>query len=133
MAPNAENRNPKKKKALNPKLRNYLFQLVLTSETDQNVAKIIKWSKKSELQFKLLDRQEVARRWSVHKGTGKQMDYESLSRSLRSYYTAGVMKKIPGKDFRYQFMPDDWTRRQLAAANANKFSIARILGAGAHK
>uniref|UniRef100_A0A1I7UZ87 ETS domain-containing protein n=1 Tax=Caenorhabditis tropicalis TaxID=1561998 RepID=A0A1I7UZ87_9PELO len=134
MAPATENRNPKKKKEPNPKLRNFLFQMVLSSETDEKVAEIIKWTKKSNLEFQLVNRQEVARRWGVHKGNKKNMDYESLSRSLRSYY-GKIMKKIPGKDFRYQFIADGWTKQQMALANSkkNNFSIAAILGPEAKK
>ncbi|EFP11780.1 hypothetical protein CRE_26759 [Caenorhabditis remanei] len=132
MAPaNKENRLPKKPKAApDPKLRNFLFQMVLKSENNANLSQIIKWTKKENLEFQLVDRQEVSRQWSVHKGGNKNMDYESLSRSLRFYYGINIMRKIPGKNFRYQFIPDDWTRAELAKWNARRFSIATILGSG---
>ncbi|UMM30937.1 hypothetical protein L5515_012615 [Caenorhabditis briggsae] len=129
MAPK-ENKQPKPIKAPNPKLRNFLFKLVLASETNPNLAQIIIWTKKEEMVFQLVDREEVARRWSAHKGTNREMNYESMSRSLRAYYRAGIMEKVAGKNFRYQFLPDNWIRAQLAQANAkkNNFSIDKILG-----
>ncbi|PIC37067.1 hypothetical protein B9Z55_015835 [Caenorhabditis nigoni] len=129
MAPK-ENKQPKLKKASNPKLRNFLFKLVLASETDPNLAQIIIWTKKEEMVFQLVDREKVARRWGAHKGKNLEMNYESMSRSLRDYYESGFMKKVAGKNFRYQFLPDDWIRAQMAQFNAkkNNFSIDKILG-----
>ncbi|CCD67237.2 ETS domain-containing protein [Caenorhabditis elegans] len=128
---NQENRNPKNPRSTShKKLRNYLFQMILKSENDKNVAKIIKWTKKSSLEFQMVDRQEVARLWGAEKGNLK-MDYEFLSRSIRSYYKSGIMRKIPGKDFRYQFIADSWTSAQLAQHNKTKkltHSISAILG-----
>ncbi|CAO4375622.1 unnamed protein product [Caenorhabditis nigoni] len=128
MAPK-ENKQPKPKKAPNPKLRNFLFKLLLASETDPNLAQIIIWTKKEEMIFQLVDQEAVARRWSAHKGN-REMNYESMSRSLRAYYKAGTMEKVAGKNFRYQFLPDDWIRAQMAQFNAkkNNFSIDKILG-----
>ncbi|EFP11808.1 hypothetical protein CRE_26713 [Caenorhabditis remanei] len=83
----------KPKTAQDPKLRNFLLRLVLKSESDSNVAQIIKWSLKSNLEFQLLDCQEVAKQWGIHKGGRKKIDYQSLSRSLRSYYAMNLVKK----------------------------------------
>ena len=72
--------------------------MVLNSERDSNIAAMIKWSRKSDLEFQLVDPEAVARSWGIQKGGKKtKMDYEKMSRSIRLYYTMNLMKKVSGR------------------------------------
>lgn len=44
------------------------------------------------MEFKLIEPEEVARRWGVQKNR-PAMNYDKLSRSLRYYYEKGIMQK----------------------------------------
>jgi hypothetical protein len=63
---------------------------------------IIEWTKKSALEFKLLDPEEVARLWGQQKNR-PSMNYDKLSRSLRYYYEKGIMCKVAGERYVYRF------------------------------
>lgn len=47
-------------------------------------------------EFKLIDPDEVARRWGVKKNK-TNMNYDKLSRALRYYYDKSIMTKVHGK------------------------------------
>lgn len=44
------------------------------------------------MEFKLIEPEEVARRWGIQKNR-PAMNYDKLSRSLRYYYEKGIMQK----------------------------------------
>lgn len=50
------------------------------------------------MEFKLVEPEEVARRWGLQKNR-PAMNYDKLSRSLRYYYEKGIMQKVAGKQF----------------------------------
>ncbi|KRY78967.1 Protein C-ets-2 [Trichinella pseudospiralis] len=56
-------------------------------------------------EFKLVDPDEVARRWGVRKNKPK-MNYEKLSRGLRYYYDKNIIHKTAGKRYVYRFVCD---------------------------
>lgn len=47
------------------------------------------------MEFKLVEPEEVARRWGLQKNR-PAMNYDKLSRSLRYYYEKGIMQKVAG-------------------------------------
>lgn len=47
------------------------------------------------MEFKLVEPEEVARRWGIQKNR-PAMNYDKLSRSLRYYYEKGIMQKVAG-------------------------------------
>jgi ETS-type family, other len=53
-------------------------------------------------EFKLIDPDEVARRWGVKKNK-TNMNYDKLSRALRYYYDKSIMTKVHGKRYAYKF------------------------------
>ncbi|ODN04750.1 Protein FEV [Orchesella cincta] len=53
-------------------------------------------------EFKLVDPDEVARRWGERKGK-PNMNYDKLSRALRYYYDKNIMSKVHGKRYAYKF------------------------------
>ena len=55
------------------------------------------------LEFKLIDPEEVARRWGIQKNR-PAMNYDKLSRSLRYYYEKGIMQKVAGERYVYRFV-----------------------------
>ena len=55
------------------------------------------------MEFKLIDPEEVARRWGIQKNR-PAMNYDKLSRSLRYYYEKGIMQKVAGERYVYKFV-----------------------------
>ncbi|XP_030066277.1 protein FEV [Microcaecilia unicolor] len=53
-------------------------------------------------EFKLIDPDEVARRWGERKSK-PNMNYDKLSRALRYYYDKNIMTKVHGKRYAYKF------------------------------
>ncbi|KAG7268934.1 hypothetical protein CRUP_002930, partial [Coryphaenoides rupestris] len=51
----------------------------------------IAWTGRN-MEFKLIEPEEVARRWGMQKNR-PAMNYDKLSRSLRYYYEKGIMQK----------------------------------------
>ena len=51
------------------------------------------------MEFKLVEPEEVARRWGLQKNR-PAMNYDKLSRSLRYYYEKGIMQKVAGNSMR---------------------------------
>lgn len=57
------------------------------------------------MEFKLIEPEEVARRWGIQKNR-PAMNYDKLSRSLRYYYEKGIMQKVAGERYVYKFVCD---------------------------
>lgn len=76
------------------------FLLELLSDGNNN-SNIIAWEG-SGGEFKLIDPDEVARRWGERKSK-PNMNYDKLSRALRYYYDKNIMTKVHGKRYAYKF------------------------------
>ncbi|KAG9349251.1 hypothetical protein JZ751_027694 [Albula glossodonta] len=72
----------------------------LTFTTSSNVT-CIAWEGTNG-EFKLIDPDEVARRWGERKSK-PNMNYDKLSRALRYYYDKNIMTKVHGKRYAYKF------------------------------
>eukprot|EP00731_Ephydatia_muelleri_P011980 Em0006g874a len=81
-----------------------LWQFLLELLTDRDCQNCIAWTGR-EWEFKLIDPEEVARRWGTRKNKPK-MNYEKLSRGLRYYYDKNIIHKVPGKRYVYRFVCD---------------------------
>ena len=81
-----------------------LWQFLLELLTDRDCQNCIAWTGR-EWEFKLIDPEEVARRWGLRKNKPK-MNYEKLSRGLRYYYDKNIIHKVPGKRYVYRFVCD---------------------------
>lgn len=81
-----------------------LWQFLLELLTDKACQTIISWTGDG-WEFKLIDPDEVARRWGRRKNKPK-MNYEKLSRGLRYYYDKNIIHKTPGKRYVYRFVCD---------------------------
>lgn len=79
-----------------------LWQFLLELLTDRDCQNCIAWTGR-EWEFKLIDPEEVARRWGARKNKPK-MNYEKLSRGLRYYYDKNIIHKVPGKRYVYRFV-----------------------------
>lgn len=77
-----------------------LWQFLLELLSDRNNESIITWENANS-EFKILEPDEVARRWGDRK-TKPNMNYDKLSRALRYYYDRGLMTKVAGKRYAYK-------------------------------
>lgn len=78
-----------------------LWQFLLELLTDSANAAVITWEGTAG-EFKILDPDEVARRWGERKSK-PNMNYDKLSRALRYYYDRNLMTKVHGKRYAYKF------------------------------
>ncbi|XP_013420590.1 retroviral integration site protein Fli-1 homolog [Lingula anatina] len=78
-----------------------LWQFLLELLSDSGNANCITWEGTNG-EFKLVDPDEVARRWGERKSK-PNMNYDKLSRALRYYYDKNIMTKVHGKRYAYKF------------------------------
>lgn len=71
---------------------------------DKRCEEVICWTG-IDWEFRLLNPDEVARRWGIRKNKPK-MNYEKLSRGLRYYYDKNIIHKTAGKRYVYKFVCD---------------------------
>ena len=82
------------------------FLYALLNDTDKKYSKLIEWTaNSSSREFRLLEPEAIAIWWGEHKNK-KNMSYDKLSRSLRYYYDKGIIRKISGERYVYQFCID---------------------------
>jgi len=81
-----------------------LWQFLLELLTDKSCQHFISWTGDG-WEFKMVDPDEVARRWGARKNKPK-MNYEKLSRGLRYYYDKNIILKTGGKRYVYRFVCD---------------------------
>ncbi|TRY59640.1 hypothetical protein DNTS_022787 [Danionella cerebrum] len=81
-----------------------LWQFLVTLLDDPTNSHFITWTGRG-LEFKLIEPEEVARRWGIQKNR-PAMNYDKLSRSLRYYYEKGIMQKVAGERYVYKFVCD---------------------------
>jgi len=81
-----------------------LWQFLLELLTDKTCQNFIAWTGDG-WEFKMIDPDEVARRWGARKNKMK-MNYEKLSRGLRYYYDKNIILKTAGKRYVYRFVMD---------------------------
>lgn len=78
-----------------------LWQFLLELLSDASNYSSITWEG-VDGEFKLLDPDEVARKWGERKSK-PNMNYDKLSRALRYYYDKNIMTKVHGKRYAYKF------------------------------
>ena len=78
-----------------------LWQFLLELLSDSANMTCIAWEGTNG-EFKLIDPDEVARRWGERKSK-PNMNYDKLSRALRYYYDKNIMTKVHGKRYAYKF------------------------------
>lgn len=78
-----------------------LWQFLMELLTVASNAPCIAWEGVTG-QFKMVDPDEVARRWGERKSK-PNMNYDKLSRALRYYYDKSLMTKVHGKRYAYKF------------------------------
>lgn len=79
-----------------------LWQFLVALLSEKECRPYISWIGRG-LEFKLVDPEEVARRWGIQKNR-PAMNYDKLSRSLRYYYEKGIMQKVAGERYVYRFV-----------------------------
>ncbi|XP_061083205.1 ETS translocation variant 5-like [Conger conger] len=79
-----------------------LWQFLVTLLDNPTNGHFITWTGRG-MEFKLIDPEEVARRWGLQKNR-PAMNYDKLSRSLRYYYEKGIMQKVAGERYVYKFV-----------------------------
>ena len=78
-----------------------LWQFLMELLSDVANKEIITWEG-TQGEFKLLDPDDVARRWGERKSK-PNMNYDKMSRALRYYYDKNIMCKVHGKRYAYKF------------------------------
>lgn len=82
------------------------FLYALLNDPEKKYNKLIEWTANSlSREFRLLEPEAIAIWWGEHKNK-KNMSYDKLSRSLRYYYDKGIIRKISGERYVYQFCID---------------------------
>lgn len=82
------------------------FLYALLNDPDRKYNKLIEWTANNlSREFRLLEPEAIAIWWGEHKNK-KNMSYDKLSRSLRYYYDKGIIRKISGERYVYQFCID---------------------------
>ncbi|KAJ3584489.1 hypothetical protein NHX12_014984 [Muraenolepis orangiensis] len=79
-----------------------LWQFLVTLLDNPANGHCIAWTGRN-MEFKLIEPEEVARRWGMQKNR-PAMNYDKLSRSLRYYYEKGIMQKVAGERYVYKFV-----------------------------
>ena len=81
--------------AREPRFKNivHLWEFLLELLANENCRSIVTWTREDHLEFKILNPEELAKRWGAFKRT-KMMNYEKLSRALRYYYGKGIITKV---------------------------------------
>ena len=82
------------------------FLYALLNDPEKRYRKLIEWTANNlSREFRLLEPEAIAIWWGEHKNK-KNMSYDKLSRSLRYYYDKGIIRKISGERYVYQFCID---------------------------
>ena len=82
------------------------FLYALLTDPENRHKELIEWTVNvNEREFRLLEPEAIAVWWGHHKNKAN-MSYDKLSRSLRYYYDKGIIKKIAGERYVYQFRID---------------------------
>ncbi|XP_078032764.1 ETS variant transcription factor Ets96B [Augochlora pura] len=98
-----------------------LWQFLVTLLDDPANAPCIAWTGRG-MEFKLIEPEEVARRWGVQKNR-PAMNYDKLSRSLRYYYEKGIMQKVAGERYVYKFVCDPEALFNMAYGTGGSSSL----------
>ncbi|KAA3681204.1 friend leukemia integration 1 transcription factor [Paragonimus westermani] len=96
-----------------------LWQFLLELLSDHQNLACITWEGTNG-EFKLVDPDEVARRWGERKSK-PNMNYDKLSRALRYYYDKNIMTKVHGKRYAYKF---DFAGLAQAVHSTNGASVS---------
>ncbi|XP_017889344.1 uncharacterized protein LOC108630518 [Ceratina calcarata] len=99
-----------------------LWQFLVTLLDDPANAPCIAWTGRG-MEFKLIEPEEVARRWGVQKNR-PAMNYDKLSRSLRYYYEKGIMQKVAGERYVYKFVCDPEALFNMAYGTGASSSVS---------
>ncbi|XP_077408788.1 ETS translocation variant 5-like isoform X2 [Vanacampus margaritifer] len=98
-----------------------LWQFLLTLLDNPANAHLIVWTGHN-MEFKLIDSEEVARLWGIQKNR-PAMNYDKLSRSLRYYYEKGIMQKVAGERYVYRFVCNPEALFSLAFPDKHRPSL----------
>ncbi|CAD5218652.1 unnamed protein product [Bursaphelenchus okinawaensis] len=80
-----------------------LWRFLLDLLADGRYTHIIRWINQERAEFKLIEPETVAQLWGLKKNN-RPMNYENLSRAIRTYYQKNIMKKVKGKEYAYRFV-----------------------------
>ena len=80
-----------------------LWEFLLEMLNSEGNGAVVCWLNKTAHEFRVLDPDELARRWGELKGRPR-MNYDKLSRSLRYYYQKKLLAKVPTEKYVYQFL-----------------------------
>lgn len=80
-----------------------LWEFLLEMLNQEGNEAIMCWLDRAAREFRVLNPDELARRWGELKGRPR-MNYDKLSRSLRYYYQKKLLSKVPTEKYVYRFL-----------------------------
>lgn len=95
-----------------------LWEFLLELLNDKQYGSVIGWTGK-EAEFKLKDREAVAREWGRRKNK-PDMTYDKMSRALRYYYTKKILEKVPGQRYVYRFVVPPGSTEAISTATTRE-------------
>nr|XP_039248059.1 transcriptional regulator Erg-like [Styela clava] len=99
-----------------------LWQFLLELLSEPTNAICITWEGTGG-EFKMVDPDEVARRWGERKNK-PNMNYDKLSRALRYYYDKNIMSKTHGKRYAYKFNFPGLAQAIQATSSSEKYGYS---------
>ena len=77
------------------------FLQQLLNDSQQGYTLYISWKNKDTGIFKIVDPEGLAKLWGIQKNN-LSMSYDKMSRALRYYYQANILRKVLGEMHCYQ-------------------------------
>ena len=77
------------------------FLQQLLNDSQQRYTSYISWKNKDTGVFKIVDPAGLAKLWGIQKNS-MSMTYDKMSRALRYYYQANILRKVQGENHCYQ-------------------------------
>ncbi|XP_065839183.1 uncharacterized protein [Oscarella lobularis] len=104
-----------------------LWEFLLDLLNEEGNESVITWIDEDALTFRVLDPDELARRWGVLKARPK-MNYDKLSRSLRYYYQKKLLTKIASEKYVYKLLCHPNVLYASLGEKEPKTSASRVRG-----
>ena len=98
---NPDDHHMESKQGETSKLTLWDFLQQLLNDSQQGYTLYISWKNKDTGIFKIVDPEGLAKLWGNQKNS-LSMTYDKMSRALRYYYQANILRKVQGENHCYQ-------------------------------
>ncbi|ELU05134.1 hypothetical protein CAPTEDRAFT_214635 [Capitella teleta] len=114
--PNTDSRSglrPRKKRSRS-KRQKMLWQFLLDILANPNYnPELITWINRQQGIFRFVQSRRVAQLWGDRRQ--RDMSYENMSRAMRHYYAANIMRRVDGRRLHYQFLENAKGWQEMAS------------------